>query len=226
MTTTESTIASETRPLSHFERVVLRAQHDNELLISQGETESLTIEAPSEILERLESKVSEHTLLIELGGSWAERFQDAVTTSLTRPHIRYHLKLRKLEDLEVFAMAHVRIDQLKTPRLSLKFHGAGDINIASLQTPQLEVDQHGVGRVEIAGQATEQHIHLSGPGRYHAPKLESHKANVEVKGPGQATLWATDLLDVKIQGIGGVSYYGSPKLSEHIAPMGCLVHLR
>jgi hypothetical protein len=42
---------------------------------------------------------------------------------------------------------------------------------------------------------------------------------VELKGSGQATVWATENLDVTVRGLGSVEYYGTPQVRKHASPM-------
>lgn len=218
-------IVSETRMVTGFNRVVLTAQHSNELIITQGDREALTIEGPADLVPRLEVEVRHGTLFLGTGGGLVEKLKDALTTSLTRPHIRYCLALRQLAAIEVSAMAQVRAAALKAGELRLEFRGLGELRIDSLLADRLEVVQSGMGRVELAGHVARQQVRLFGPARFHSPELESHEAQVSVRGMGAAVVWATRELAVSVRGPGQVSYYGTPRLSGSVAPLGSLVSL-
>jgi len=215
-------VVTDTRRVTDFERVILRAQHENELIITQGDREELTIQGPPDVVPRIETEVRQGTLVISMGGGWLEKLGEALTTSLTRPRIRYELAVKNLAGLEVCAMASVRADGLKAERLALRFNGAGEMRIGSVDTRFLEVDLPGAARIELAGYATEQKVTVGGPSHYDAPRLESQKAQVTVRGIGAATVWAARELDVSIRGPGRVSYRGAPRIKKSIAPMGSL----
>jgi hypothetical protein len=221
---TSSTI-TETRMVSGFNRVHLQAQHANELIITQGDREGLTVEGPASIVPRLVAEVRHGTLVIGTGGSWLDRLGDALTTSLTRPHIRYRLAVRELVGIEISAMASVRAAAIRTDTLVLKFRGAGEIRIDSLMADRLEVVQFGAGKIELSGHVSQQQVTVSGPGWFTAPGLESHAAQVIIRGIGAATVWATRELAVTIRGPGQVSYYGTPRVTRSVAPLGSLVSL-
>lgn len=210
------------RRVSGFDRVVLRAQHENELIITQGEQEALTVHGPADIVPRIETEVRQGTLVISMGGGLLEKLGDALTTSLTRPHIRYELAVKSLASLEVCAMASIRADSLKSEHLALRFAGVGELHIGAVDTHLLEVDLPGAARIELAGYAAQQRVTVAGPAQYDASRLESRKAQVTVKGIGAATVWAEDQLDVTIRGPGRVSYRGAPRVKHSIAPMGSL----
>ena len=215
-----TTYQSETRTVSGFERVLLHSQHENELVITQGETEALTIEAPADILPRIRSQVRQGRLTIELEGGLAEKISDALTTSLSRPRIRYHLAVKDLSELEIRAVATVEMTRLATPQLALKISGVADVRIDSLTAERLTLEFRGPGRVEIAGQVVEQQVDLFGPGLYYAHDLASCRARVGLRGMGQAQVWAEDSLEVRVDGPGGVTYRGRPQVKQHVSPIG------
>lgn len=215
-----TTYQTETRTVSGFDRVRLHSQHENELVITQAESEALTIEAPEDVLRRIRSEVRHGRLTIELNGGLAEKIADALTTSLSRPRIRYHLAVKDLRELAVFAVATVEITRLATPELALNISGVADVRIDSLTAERLSIDFRGPGRVEIAGQVVEQQVDLFGPGQYFAHDLASCRAKVSLRGMGQAQVWAEDSLEVRVDGPGGVSYRGRPQLKQHVSPIG------
>ena len=220
-----SEVVSESRAVSGFDQISLRAQHYNELIITQGDQESLTIEAPKDVLKRIETSVSQGRLMISLGGSFQDRVRDAVSTSLTRPTIKYRVTLKRLTRLEIFSMGRFGIGRLQTERLGLVFRGAGEVVIRDLRAQWLEVDFPGAGKMEIGGQVTEQSVTLSGAGEYNSPKLQSQRARLTINGLGSATVWAEEELDVTIRGAGKVSYYGTPRVRQRIAAIGRLTNL-
>lgn len=218
-------VVSETRKVSGFDQISLHAQRYNELVIKQGEQESLTIEAPRDILKRIETRVSQGRLSISLKGSWQDKVRDTVGTSLTRPTIRYRVTVKNLTRLEVVSSGRFGIGRLETERLTVVFKGAGELVLGALKAKWLDVDFPGAGKIEVAGQVTEQTVTLSGAGEYAAPKLSSQKASVTINGLGQAAVWAEEELNVTIRGAGRVSYYGSPRISQSITAVGKLISL-
>jgi hypothetical protein len=74
--------------------------------------------------------------------------------------------------------------------------------------------------VDLAGQVTRQEATVNGVGSYRAGDLNSQVAKIAVNGAGGATLWARESLDVRIAGVGGVSYYGNPQVTKDITGVG------
>jgi formylglycine-generating enzyme required for sulfatase activity len=77
--------------------------------------------------------------------------------------------------------------------------------------------------VNISGQVKGQEVTHSGVGSYRAIDLRSQTAIIEIDGPGSATVWATETLDVDISGLGNVTYYGGPRVIQNVSGAGKLI---
>ena len=216
-------LVTESREVSNFDRVFLRDY--GELVITQGEEESLTIETDRDILPKIKTEVREGRLVIKIGGHWLDKLGHALSTSLTRHWIKYRLAVKKLTGLEITGAVSAKASEITTDRLALELSGAGQVNIEALSAEILEVDLPGACTINISGKVGEQRIVMSGAGSYKAPKLESTRASVDLRGAGQATVWAVEELDVAIRGLGSVEYYGSPTVKKSVSGIGTVTSL-
>jgi hypothetical protein len=216
-------LVTESREVSNFDRVALRDY--GELVITQGEQESLTIETHPDVLSQIKTEVREGKLVIRIGGSWLDKLGHALSASLTKQPIKYSLTVKKLTALEISGAARVKASDIETDGLALKLSGAGQVSIESLSAEVLEVDSPGAGAITVSGKVGEQRIAISGAGSYKAPKLESRRASVDLRGAGQATVWAVEDLDVTISGLGSVEYYGSPTVKKSVSGLGSVTNL-
>jgi hypothetical protein len=214
---------TESREVSNFDRVFLRDY--GELVITQGEQESLTIETHPDVLPQIRTEVKDGELVIKIGGSWLDKLGHALSTSLTRQWIKYDLTVKKLTGLEIAGAVRVNASSIDTDRLALKLGGASQVNIEALSAEVLEVDLPGAGAINISGKVGEQRIAISGAGSYSAPKLESRRASVDLRGAGQATVWAIEDLEVAIRGLGSVEYYGTPTVKKSVSGLGSVTSL-
>jgi len=219
ITSSDKDLVSELREVGHFNSVLLKDY--GELVIIQGEHPSVTIASHPELLPRLKANVDQQRLTLGFG-SWLDKLGEAFTTSLQRKPIRYTVTVPDLRELEVCGLSAVQVPSLATERLRIKLCGAVDMRLASLNALRLSVDMSGTGRLTIAGKVTEQEISVGGPGEFIAPRLQSSRAHVRLGGPGQIIVWATDLLDVSIEGIGQVAYHGGPVVRQHVSGLGVL----
>ena len=213
----KSGLVTQSRELRDFDRVVLRDYGD--LAITQGEKESLTIEAERELLKRIRTEVRGGRLDIRIGASWLDKVGHALS-SLAGKTLKYTLCVKRLTRLSILGAARVSGSGIQADRLELELGGAGKIKIKSLAVEQLEVDLRGAGRIELTGQVKEQTVTLGGAGTYRARRLESKRATIDLRGAGQATVWAVEELDAAIHGLGTVEYYGSPRVRKNVSGLG------
>lgn len=218
----ESIITQE-RDVKDFKRVTLRDY--GELIVSQGEKESLTIASEQQILDAIQTNVRGDTLDIRIGATWLDKLNFAISTSLTRIPIKYTLVVKELTALEILGAARVRIEGIESERLAIELGGAGEITGRDLKAEQLDVDLRGAGRIELSGQATEQWVTVGGAGNYHAPDMATTKTQVEINGAGKATVAAKDELNLAVRGMGSVDYYGPGTVKRTISGLGSINHL-
>ncbi len=215
--------------VGNFDRIVLQADNvENEVVVKQGEHEALTIEARRDVFAKLQTEVKNGQLSIHMGGSWSDKISAAFATSVSRLRIKYVVAVKNLTGLDITGLAHVRVDHLKTDRLQVKFGGLGDLDIAELDVRRLDVDvtMPGPCQVEVSGRAGEQYVSLSGMGEYDAHGLTSRKTTVVLKGPrGHAAVRAEEELNITIGGAGRVEYYGQPRVTKKVSPIGAVTHL-
>jgi hypothetical protein len=210
--------------VGHFDRIMLHVNNvENEVVIKQGEREALTIETRPDVFARLKTEVRNGQLTIQLGGSWSDKISAALSTSLSRLRSKYVITVRQLSALDITGLAHVRADDITTDRLRVKFGGLGDLHLSKLNAQRLDVNVTlpSPCAIEVAGRVEEQHVSLNGMGEYDARGLESRRAAVALKGPGgHAIVRVEDELAVTIGGPGNVEYYGQPRVTKKVSPLG------
>lgn len=212
----ETKFITETRDVKDFDQVKLREY--GELIITQGEQESITIGADEELLPRIKTEVVNRKLIIAIEQDWIEQFSSYLTTR----KIKYHLQLKNIQQLEISGAASVKAADLTADRLELKVSGAANVNVSQLHVHHLNVELPGTSNLDLAGQADVQTVVVSGAGMYRAPRLETQKTSIEITGSGKATVWAVTDLDVTITGFGSVRYFGDPRVKRNIHGMGNL----
>lgn len=210
---------TEERAVSGFDRVILK--DIGEVIITQGEGESLRIEAEEEVLPRIQTEVIDGRLVIGIKGDWLRRLSVGFG-QLSSGMIRFYLQVRQVSGLEVLGAGNIRAEQLDAPVLAVNLSGAGSIEISGLRSGEVKVNLSGAGKVELEGSAVSQEVELSGTGSYQALKLETKRARVHVSGVGGAAVNVSDELEARISGLGGVQYKGEPRLQTSITGLGRL----
>jgi hypothetical protein len=201
--------ARETRPVSGIDRIVLHSIGD--LVVTQADKESLTIEAEARLLPKIVAEVKGRTL----------HFGTTEGVVSTRYPVRFLLTVKSLSGIEARGSGEVAIPSLKADSFDLALAGSGSAEIGTLSAESLRVKLAGAGGATIGGGTVGvQTIAITGSSSYTAPKLRSVKSSLEIRGSGSVELWATDTLDVSIAGSGDVRYRGDPKVTRSIAGSG------
>jgi hypothetical protein len=202
-------VVSEDREVSGFTGISLVSAGD--IVITQGEQESLTIEAEDNLLPLLETTVENGLLVLDV--------KDGETIQPTKD-IRYFITVTNLDRLELSGAGDMSGSDLTLDALSVDISGTGDVSIANLTLGTLSITVSGAGDVDLSGTANSSSITVSGSGDYQACNLQSGTVGLEISGQGNAVVSATDTLTVNVSGMGDVSYVGSPELSQDVSGMG------
>ena len=173
---------SEKRDVSGFDKVTLAGEGD--LIIEQGATESLTIEAQASVMEFIETTVSDGTLSISI--------PDKEGRPRSLGGVKYYLKVKDLDGITAF--------------------GSGDISSSDFVTDKITITIGGSGTITLSGEATSQEIEINGSGRYSAKDFETSECTVKINGSGRADVNVSDNLDITINGNGKVNYEGDPSV--------------
>lgn len=190
----------------------IRIETFGEFLIEQGESESLSIEAPRDYLRYITTEVEDGTLVISTRRGF---FGGPVR------RVIYTVTVKDLEAITLSGAGAVKILRLESDDLDVTLTGAGSIAIDELQAKNLDVNLTSAGAIVIAGEVKNQEVDLSGVGSYEAGDLRSEEARISLSGAGSAVVWVEDFLDVDVSGLGSVSYFGKdPAVRQNVSGLG------
>jgi len=196
-------LLTESRDVHDFDRVVISGT--SKLLLTQGEQEALAITADDNLMRYIESEVRDGTLYL--------RNKEGISPS--QP-IQLELSVKKFVALDISGIVSAETGDIVTEKLDIDLNGLSTLQMGSLETQQLSVHLNGSTKVELSGpgEVVEQKILLNGSNTYYAPELRSQSVDISASGPNDATVWATDFLNIETSGIGNVDYYGSPQVTQ------------
>jgi hypothetical protein len=205
-------VETETREVSQFE--ALSIEYPAEVVIRQGGSESVTIQAEDNLLAQLTTRVSNGVLVIRNGEpEWRQRVDPSETVKIT-------ITVEDLRDVDFETAGSVTIDGLETETLTVSLDGAGEITLTDIQADFLECQLHGAGNIHADGAADEVRVEIDGFGSFYGEDLDSSIADVEINGTGSASLRVENQLTAEINGLGSVNYYGSPQVSQQVNGAG------
>jgi hypothetical protein len=186
MSMTSCKLVSQPRDVSGIDKVAIHGS--GELIIEQGDTESLTVTAPAELLPYIETTVSGGTLTISIPDEEGDK------PPITIRGVRYYLKVKDLNEISAF--------------------GSGSISSSDFVTDTIKIIIAGSSNIELSGQATSQEIEIDGSGNYSAKNFETSQCTVRINGSGNASVNVRDNLDITINGSGNVKYVGDPSVQK------------
>jgi len=201
-------IETKERDVSGFHKVYLEGIGN--LIITQGDEESLVIEADDNIISLIRTDVFRHRLTIGF-----KRGYNFIPIS----KIKYHLTVIDLDEISLSGAGDVDCDDFNTDELEFDISGVGDIDF-NINAKRVETTSSGAGGITLSGKVDSQEIDISGVGKYDAEELESRECSISLSGAGSATVNVSEELDVSISGVGNVYYAGNPHVEQDISGLG------
>jgi hypothetical protein len=192
-----SSLAQQTRTAGDFNGI--KAGDSFTIVLTQSETNSLTVDAPENVQSQIKTEVKDGILVISSEGN-IKSDKDIVI----------NVGIRNLTNLDVSGAAEIKsTNQLSCDKLSIQSSGAGDLNL-DLKANELKADVSGAGDVTLKGTAQTLTANVSGAGELKASNLESDKAKIRVSGAGSAKINTKQSLDAEVSGAGDIIYKGNP----------------
>ncbi len=200
-------IILEPRPVHNFDEVYLKGYGD--LVIEQGETEALVVEAEEDLLPRILTEVRGNRLIISYKPGFQIEFQ-------TRPII-YHLSMKTIHAIDISGSGTMETNRLHTDTLRLGVSGSATMEVDDLQAHLLNLNISGSGKIDLTGKVEKQDIQVSGSGEVQAWGLETQEARLEVSGSASVTVRVVSDLNISASGIATIEYFGQPSLHQRIS---------
>lgn len=202
-------VTTETRSVTGFHSVELLNSAD--VVITQGDTEGVVIQAEDNLIPLIETKVENGALRI----GFTKREEIHFTKRMV-----VNVSAKNVDAVQLAGSGNITSKSLKADNFSAKIAGSGTLGVDYLETGTLAVSIAGSGDVKLAGKATRQTVEVAGSGDYEAAALKTATAAVSVLGSGDCEVAVSETLEVNIAGSGDVSYYGKPKVTKHVTGTG------
>jgi hypothetical protein len=218
-------LVEETRAVSNVTGADLNTI--GELTIKLGDTESLVIEAQSNLMDYIETEMLGETVRI--------RNSDGINLVPTKP-IKYILTVKSLDTIKISATGGITAPDLQSEYFSIAMDGPGYLNmgelnadtvevnvdssgnltIGELNADTLEVNIDSSGNVDISGgEVKTQNITINSGGSYIAPDLVSGEAEVLINSSGSVTIWVRETLTAVLTSTGDLNYRGNPTVDAN-----------
>ena len=204
----------ETREVANFTAINSESSFDvflrRDVSLEKG---IVKVEAPSDLLEHIETKVSAGVLTIE------SKAKCLVNTS---GDVIIYVSSREINDISLSGSGNIKTEnKLSTNNMEIRVNGSGNVT-ADLDVQYLYLGIKGSGNIDTYGKTTSQTLNIKGSGDIKNFGMISNTSNVSVDGSGDVSVYANDKLDVVIKGSGDVKYKGSASVTSNIDGSGDL----
>lgn len=193
------------RHLSGFNAVNLAGPFD--VYITQGNSESVKVEAPADVMDRVITEVNNGVLKVyskhenwNWGNWWGNHKK-----------IKVYVVAKELNSINISGSGDVYFKEgIKTSSLKLRISGSGDM-LGMVQVKNLESSISGSGDMKLSGTAENSAVTVVGSGDFTARDLATVNSQVRVSGSGDAEINASEKVDAAVEGSGDVRYTGAAK---------------
>ncbi len=186
--------------VSSFE--ILKASGIYELRLSQGDKESVKIEADENLHQYFNVKNEGNSLVIDMDKLKKVNLK-------TKSKMKVYVTFKKLKEMELKTVGNVASDEnLSFENLSFKNRSVGNVDI-DLTVNKLELSNTSVGNITLDGKAQDVNVINTGVGSLHAGNFVVQTMNIENSGVGNAEVNAQKNLKVKDSFLGKVKNKGA-----------------
>lgn len=196
---------TEDRHLSGFHAIDVGGPYD--VTLTQGNTESVRVEAPEDVIGHVTTEVEDGVLKIydkRHNFHWSDMFGH-------HKKILVYVTIKDVNSIVVSGSGDVTFrNGLHADKMNLHVSGSGDVD-GELEVKNLETSISGSGDVKLTGHAETSAVRVSGSGDYSARGLITTNTDVHVSGSGDAKIYASNKVDASVSGSGDISYSGHPK---------------
>jgi len=194
---------SESKPLIGVTRLALDGVFS--LSLAQSDEESIRLEGPSELIDKLIIDQQGDLLVLEMEGNNSG-------FNFKKGDLKISLSLKKLQELRYDGVGNVKTSGTFTvDTLRINGNGVGNLDL-ELDAKQLNADFDMVGNINLKGSASRAYFSNNGVGNLDASQLRVQNLDITSSGIGNVDVFCVGNLSMDVSGIGKVGYTGSPTI--------------
>ncbi|MBO9573053.1 MAG: DUF2807 domain-containing protein [Chitinophagaceae bacterium] len=204
-------VVSESRTTASFSEIEFSVP--GSIRYIDSETREIIIEAQRNIIDVIETRVSDNKLKVYVRDNTNIRSHEEITITVKGPGVN-RIALQGSGNLEIpgaFTPTNAR----------LSISGSGNMTVDNIETNSLEVNISGSGNIKVRdGLAVDENITISGSGNVDLVGVEASTATTKTSGSGSITVFVHDELNARISGSGDVYYKGDPTVNVDVSGSG------
>ena len=193
-------LEKETRNISSFSALDISSAFD--IFLTQGNSESLVIEADDNLMDHIITEVSGRTLKIYVKGNVRNV-----------KNMKAYISFKMLDKIELSGACDLFGENtMKFNDIDIESSGASDMEM-TFTADKVYLDISGASDVDFVGSADVLTIDVSGAADIYAQEFEVRKCTIEASGASTIKVFATDELDIDASGASTVRYKGKPSIN-------------
>lgn len=212
----EGPIETRTIELASFNKVsLLGIDH---VTIKQGETQEINISGHPNIIDELNTNISDQ--------HWEIRLRDGCYNNAD---LDIEITIPNLKAASLVGSGKIMVEDFSDQEnQSFVLSGSGDIDISgNTGTRELTFSITGSGNIHCSKSFSDLesvNLNISGSGDYEGFPLQSDNYEVILSGSGNANLYAENKLNGNITGSGNINYKGSPEINVTVTGSGRVIN--
>jgi len=200
-------VISQHRDIKGFKSVSVKGAYD--VYLKKGSTESVIIEADSNLMSVIKTEVTDSALDIY-----------NIKTIIRSKELRLIITCPNLNSIDFSGATELSCDSgLVFKDLIINISGAGRIDM-NMELNDLSAIVSGGADLNFSGKANSLDVSITGAGNLNAHKFVTQKCKIDISGFGRAKVNVVQKLDVNISGAGKVDYIGNPEVKQSISGAG------
>lgn len=197
-------VKKETRKVSSFDAIDVSSAFD--IYLTQGNSESLVIEADDNLLDVIISEVR--------GGVLKIYVKENIRNSKT---MKAYISFKMLSMIELSGACDLYGEnKFKFDNLEIEVSGAADIEM-NMTAAKVYLDLSGASDIKFKGSANELIIDASGATDLYAIAFEVKECSIDASGASTIRVFVTEELSVDASGASTVRYKGRPVIEMDVS---------
>jgi hypothetical protein len=194
-------VVSQTRDVPEFSGIKVGSGID--VFLTQGDTQSVVVEADENLQEWIRTEVNGTMLHIYTD----KNIRLAKTKKVT-------ITCKTLDKIDVSSAGDVTsLNQFNTDKLDISMSSAGDLKF-DVKANEIAITISSAGNVNLKGETHTLKADLSSAGDLNAFDLEAKVGDISVSSAGSARVFVTEEASFHSSSAGNIDYKGEPKIKE------------
>lgn len=187
--------------IPNISEVILKGSGD--VYITKGDKPSLFIECDENIINLLDTKISENKVIFD------------TKESINPSKLVYWVTISNLNEIIIDGSGDVKVNEgFKSDNFKSIIKGSGDIFVKNLSAETFKVLISGSGNVKMSGTSNNTSLEVDGSGDIIMNEMISKRVTASINGSGDMKINVTEYFKAIINGSGDIGYIGNPTTFE------------